>query len=147
MRLLYALILAAAAFPQSVPLKDRVLILVNDRVPESVSVGQYYAARRNIPTANILRLKTLATEQISREEYQEQIENPVRKFLDANGGAMRKKILYIVPTYGVPLKIAQQFAVDSVLAAMYAGHEDLKPPLRNPYSAPTGSRPPHFAEW
>src|ERR1017187_5327323 len=30
---------------------------------------------------------------------------------------------------------------------MYAGHEDLKPPLRNPYSGETGSRPPHFAEW
>ena len=100
MRLLCPLVFAFTAFPQSVPLKDRVLILVNDRVPESVSVGQYYAAKRNIPTANILHLKTLATEQISHEEFKDQIENPVRKFLDANGGAMRQKILYIVPTYG-----------------------------------------------
>ena len=60
---------------------------------------------------------------------------------------MRRKILYIVPTYGVPVKIGQQFAVDSVLVMMYAGHEEQKPPLRNPYSAPTGSRPPHFDEW
>lgn len=147
MRLLGTLAFAFAAFSQSIPLKDRVLILVNDRVPESVAVGQYYAAKRNIPTANILHLKTLATEQMSQEEFKEQIENPVRKFLDANDGAMRKKILYIVPTYGVPVKIAQQFAVDSVLVMMYAGHEDQKRPLRNPYSAPTGSRPPHFAEW
>src|SRR5664280_3049352 len=88
-------VFAAAAFPQSVPLQDRVLILVNDRVPESVSVGQYYAAKRNIPTANILHLKTLASEQISQEEFKEQIETPVRKFLDANGGAMRRKILYL----------------------------------------------------
>ena len=141
------LVLAAVSAAQSVPLKDRVLILVNDRVPESVSVGQYYAAKRNIPAANILHLKTGATEQISQEEFNDQIEKPVRKFLDANGGAMRQKILYIVPTYGVPVKIAQQFAVDSVLVMMYAGHDDQKPPLRNPYAAPTGSRPPHFAEW
>jgi uncharacterized protein (TIGR03790 family) len=147
MRLLCALVCAAAAFPQSVPLKDRVLILVNDRVPEGVSVGQYYAAKRNIPSANILHLKTSAAEQISQEEYKDQIENPLRKFLDANDGAMRRKILYIVPTYGVPVKIAQQFAVDSVLVMMYAGHESDKPPLRNPYSAATGSRPLHFAEW
>jgi uncharacterized protein (TIGR03790 family) len=147
MRLFCTLVFAAAAFPQSVPLQDRVLILVNDRVPESVSVGQYYAAKRNIPIANILHLKTLASEQISQEEFKEQIETPVRKFLDANGGAMRRKILYIVPTYGVPVKIAQQFAVDSVLVMMYAGHDSDKPPLRNPYAAPTGSRPPHFAEW
>ena len=147
MRLLCVFVLAALAAAQSVPLKDRVLILVNDRVPESVSVGQYYAAKRNIPAANILHLKTLATEQISQEEFKEQIENPLRKFLDAAGGAMRRKILYIVPTYGVPVKISQQFAVDSVLSMMYAGHEDLKPPLRNPYHGAPGSRPPHFAEW
>jgi uncharacterized protein (TIGR03790 family) len=147
MRLLYTLLFAAAAFAQSIPLKDRVLILVNDRVPDSVSVGQYYAAKRNIPAANILHLKTAATEGISQDEFKDQIENPLRKFLDANGGAMRRKILYIVPTYGVPVAIGQQFAVDSVLVMMYAGHEDQKPPLRNPYSAPTGSRPPHFAEW
>ncbi len=147
MRVLCTLALTAAAFAQSVPLKDRVLILVNSRVPESISVGQYYAAKRNIPAANILRLKTAVTEEIPAEEFKEQIETPVRKFLDANDGAMRRKILYIVPTYGVPVKIGQQFAVDSVLSVMYAGHEEMKPPLRNPYSAPTGSRPPHFDEW
>jgi uncharacterized protein (TIGR03790 family) len=147
MRLLYALVFVAAAFPQSAPLKDRVLILVNDRVPEGVAVGQYYAAKRNIPIANILHLKTSAAEEISQQEYKDQIEAPVRKFLDAGDGAMRRKILYIVPTYGVPLKIAQQFAVDSVLVMMYAGHESDKPPLRSPYSAAIGSRPLHFAEW
>jgi uncharacterized protein (TIGR03790 family) len=139
--------MAAAAAAQTVPLKDRVLILVNDRVPQSLSVGQYYAAKRNIPTANILHLKTSPAEQIAPEEFKDQIETPVRKFLDAGAGAMRRKILYIVPTYGVPLRIGQQFAVDSMLAMMYAGHEDMKPPLRNPYSGATGSRPPHFAEW
>ena len=147
MRLLCTFVFAVVAFAQTIPLKDRVLILVNDRVPDSVSVGQYYAAKRNIPAANILHLKTVATEQISQDEFKDQIENPLRKFLDANGGAMRRKILYIVPTYGVPVNIAQQFAVDSVLVMMYAGHEDQKPPLRNPYSAPTGSRPPHFDAW
>src|SRR5664279_4639698 len=147
MRLLWTLVLAAGVAAQSVPLKDRVLILVNDRVPEGVSVGQYYAAKRNIPTANILHLKTVAGEQISQDEFKDQIERPLRKFLDAGGGAMRRKILYIVPTYGVPVKIGQQFAVDSVLVMLYAGHEDVKPPLRNPYSGATGSRPPHFAEW
>ena len=83
MRPLWTLVLAAGAAAQSVPLKDRVLILVNDRVPESISVGQYYAAKRSIPTANILHLKTVATEQISQDEFKDQIENPLRKFLDA----------------------------------------------------------------
>ena len=120
---------------QPLPLKDRVLVLVNDRMPKEagtgnegagVFVGRYYAARRNIPAANVLHLKTAITEETSMEDYKAQIETPVRKFLDANGGAMRKKILYIVPTYGVPVRIADKFAVDSVLVMMYAlGTTDL----------------------
>jgi hypothetical protein len=53
-----------------------------------------------IPAANIPHLITVASEQVSQEEYKDQIENPC-KFLDANGGVARRKILHIVPTYGV----------------------------------------------
>ena len=146
MRVLWALAWAAIAIAQTVPLKDRVLILVNDKAPESNAVGQYYAAKRNIPAANILHLKTSTAEGISKEEFHDQVELPLKKFLDANNGEMRRKIIYIVPAYGVPLK-AGNLALDSVISMMYAGHEDMKPPLRNPYASATGSRPPHFAEW
>jgi len=148
--------LATACMAQPAPLADRVLIVVNDRMPKeggtgsigaSIFVGQYYAAKRNIPIANILHLKASPAEAVSMEEYKAEIENPLRKFLDANGGAMRRKILYIVPAYGVPVQIFQSLAVDSVIAMMYAGHEDTKPPLRNPYAGPVGSRPPHFDAW
>jgi len=114
---------------------------------ESMEVGAYYAQRRQIPPANILRLKTETTEHISLEEYKDQIENPLRKFLDANNGAMRRKILYIVPVYGVPFKVPDKASVDSLIVFMYAGHDELKPPLRNPYYGPAASRPPPFAEW
>lgn len=149
-------LIAAAGEAQQMPLPERVLVLVNDRMPKengtenigaSIFLGQYYAAKRNIPASNILHLKTSIEEAISLEDYQKEIEAPLRKFLDAGGGALRKKILYIVPTYGVPVKISQTFAVDSVISMMYAGHEDQKPPLRSPYSGPVGSRPPHFDVW
>uniref|UniRef100_Q01NR6 TIGR03790 family protein n=1 Tax=Solibacter usitatus (strain Ellin6076) TaxID=234267 RepID=Q01NR6_SOLUE len=146
MRLLCALACSAIAIAQTVPLKDRVLILVNDKAPESNAVGQYYAAKRNIPAANIFHLKTSTSENISKEEFHDQVELPLKKFLDANDGAMRRKILYIVPAYGVPLK-AGNLALDSVVSMMYAGHEEMKPPLRNPYASAVGTRPPHFAEW
>jgi uncharacterized protein (TIGR03790 family) len=140
-------LIAGACFGQSLPLRERVLILVNDKVPESGQIGRYYADRRQIPLTNILRLKTNAGETMSIEEYKEQIENPLRKFLDANDGAMRKRIIYIVPVYGIPMKVPDKFAVDSLISFMYAGHDADKPPLRNPYSNATGSRPPRFAEW
>jgi len=155
--------LAAAAFcftaivpAQQTPLTERVLVLVNDRMPKEagtgnvgagIFVGQHYAARRGIPAANVFHVKTTTDENISGEDFKSQIEAPLRKLLDANEGAMRGKILCIVPTYGVPVQIDRKLSVDSVLSVMYAGHEDLKPPLRNPYYGPVGSRPPHFDEW
>jgi uncharacterized protein (TIGR03790 family) len=141
------LVLASACCGQTPPLHDRVLILVNDRMKESVEVGTYYAQRRQIPAANIVHLKTNTTEYMSLEEYKEQVENPLRKFLDANNGAMRRKILYIVPVYGIPFKVPDKFSVDSLIVFMYAGHDEMKPPMRNPYFGATGTRPLHFAEW
>lgn len=154
--LIGSLFLALSALAQPVPLNQRVLVIVNDRSrPEpatgglgaSLWVGQYYAAKRGIPAANIFHVKTTTDEAISLEDYKAQIETPLRKFLDAHDGAMRSRILYLVPTYGVPVRIAQSFAVDSVLSVMYLGHDEAKPPLRNPYHAPPGSRPPHFDAW
>jgi uncharacterized protein (TIGR03790 family) len=143
------LLLATACFAQSAPrpLNERVLILVNDRVPESAGVARHYAERRQIPQTNILRLKANPGETLTLDEYKAQIEDPLRKFLDANNGAMRRQILYIVPVYGIPLKVPDKLGVDSMISFMYAGNEQQKPPLRNPYSAPIGSRPPKFAEW
>jgi len=57
-----------------------------------------------------VHLKTTNAEGISLDEYKDQIENPLRKFLDANNGAMRRKILYIVPIYGIPLKVPDKFS-------------------------------------
>ena len=137
-------LLAAAAAAQPIPLNQRVLILVNDHSRDSLSVGRYYAEKRSIPEANIFHLKTTTEEIVSPEDYKDQIETPLRKFLDAHNGAMRNRILYLVPTYGVPVRLGQNFSVDSVLSAMYLGHDEIKPPLRNPYHVSAGSRPPHF---
>src|ERR1700758_4838622 len=88
------------------PIAERVLVLVNDRMPSeigtgktsaSVFVGNYYASKRNIPVGNVIHLRTSTEEAISYEDYQAEIETPLRKILDGNDGAMRKKILYIVP--------------------------------------------------
>src|SRR5437016_4179273 len=105
---------AVGVCAQPSPLAERVLILVNDKMPKeagtggagaSVFVGQYYAAKRGIPAGNSFHLRTGTEESIGHDDFKAQIETPLRKFLDANEGAMRRKILYIVPTYGVPVAI------------------------------------------
>ncbi len=148
----------SAAPAQTLSLAERVLVLVNDRMPAEAGTGRtgagdfvarYYAAKRGIPVRNLVHVHTSTEESVAYQDYQAEIEAPVRKFLDANNGAMRKKILYIVPVYGIPLKTAaagQTVALDALLAAMYA-----TPPavirFPNPYSAGVGSRPPHFDAW
>ena len=56
-----------------------------------------------------------------REESQQEIEAPLRKFPDGGGGAMRKKILYIRSYLWRAGANLQTFAVDSVISMMHAG--------------------------
>ena len=152
-------LLAAAAWADPHPQAGRVLILVNDAMkPEagtgatgaSVFVGEYYAGKRGIPKANILHLTTATAEAVSYADYVNQIEKPVKAFLEAKGGAMKQQTLYIVPTYGIPLKANvtgdEIPAVDSLLAGMYAS-STFSIRIANPYAAPQGSRPAKFAAW
>jgi uncharacterized protein (TIGR03790 family) len=150
--------LIAAAPAQTLSLAERVVVLVNDRMPAEagtgskgagIFVGNYYAGKRGIPVRNVVHVHTATDEAISYADYQEQIEAPLRKFLDANNSVMRRKILYIVPVYGIPLKTTvgnQTVALDSMLSAMYAT-PTAAVRIPNPYAAGAGSRPPHFDVW
>ena len=61
----------------------------------SVFVGEYYAQKRGIPPQQTLHLRIQPSESITGAGYQDAIQRPVRKYLDANDGAMRRRILYI----------------------------------------------------
>jgi uncharacterized protein (TIGR03790 family) len=153
------LLVPAPATVQPLPLAERVLVLVNDSVPReegtakqgaSVFVGEYYAQRRGVPRQQILHLKTSLAERVTAAEYQDEIQRPIMRFLDANGDTMKRKILYLVPTYGVPVRVRFPkgvLAVDSLLAAMYSSAGPVVPQLPNPYAQSVGSRPPRFDAW
>src|SRR5436305_2216403 len=90
-----------------------VLILVNDRVPDSIYVGEYYATRRGIPFTNIVHLSVpLAccdndpiqwdSWNIGWDTFDTYIRAPLKQFLEDNG--LRDTIKYIVPTYGIPVR-------------------------------------------
>lgn len=101
-----------------------VLLIVNRNSPESLAIGEYYAARRGIPAANVCRLATTTEEEISREVYEEEIAGPVRGFLRSS--RLGESVLYLVTTLGVPLKIrgrggptGDQASLDSELTTLY----------------------------
>jgi uncharacterized protein (TIGR03790 family) len=131
--------LAAAASAQS---PDNVLLVMNESSPISLEVGQYYAQKRGIPAQNILRIKTALTEEISREDFSRQIENPIAAWLTRNSA--HDRILYFVLTKGIPLRIAGTSgekgtiaSVDSELTLLYTKLLGIQAPVpgrvNNPY--------------
>ena len=115
------LLIPHAAASQS---PDNVLIVVNGDSQDSVQIGEYYVKKRRVPPSNLLRLRTTADDEIARPAYERQIEQPVAAWVSRNGA--HDRILYIVLTKGVPLRIrgtggraATIASVDSELALLY----------------------------
>jgi uncharacterized protein (TIGR03790 family) len=122
-----------------------VLIVVNQPSALSRQIGEYYAERRHIPASNICRLNASTDEQITRSEYDDQIARPIQNYL--RGHQLTEKILYIVTTAGVPLKIrgnlglaGEAASVDSELTLLYS---DLH---GRPHPVPSGIANPFFGK-
>ena len=84
---------------------NEILVIVNGDIEASVDTGRYYCQRRNVPEQNILALslgKTLI-DSISRDDYDKNIADPVRKRVtDRVPG---QPIRCLLTTYGVPYKV------------------------------------------
>ncbi len=79
-----------------------VVVIANRFVEESVDLARYYMNQRGIPPENLIRIDTTDKERCSREDYDKEIAEPVRKFLRYK---KRKDIRCLVTVYGVPLKV------------------------------------------
>jgi len=88
-----------------------VLVVVNETLPESVEVGARYAALRTIPDENICRIRVPANETIPRAVFEEQIRQPILRYLLDSG--LSRRISFIVTTYGIPLRIAPGWSADA----------------------------------
>jgi uncharacterized protein (TIGR03790 family) len=95
---------------------DSVLIVVNQTSALSRQIGAYYAERRHIPSSNICRITASANEEISRSEFDDQIARPIQNYLRAHN--LTEKVLYIVTTAGVPLKVHGNLGVDGEAASV-----------------------------
>jgi uncharacterized protein (TIGR03790 family) len=93
-----------------------VLLVVNDNSSVSRNIGDYYARRRSIPQTNICHIRASEDETIPREQFNAQIASPIALFLRKSG--LVERVLYIVTTLGVPLRIAGTGAMDGDIAAV-----------------------------
>lgn len=113
--------LAAEARAQS---GDNVLLVVNTKSTASDQIGAHYARARAIPQDNILRLTVDPDDQVPRGAYDRLIESPIAAWLARRSA--HDRILYIVLTKGVPLRIegtsgrkGSVASVDSELTLLY----------------------------
>jgi uncharacterized protein (TIGR03790 family) len=105
---------------------DQVLIVINRNSPVSREIGGYYRPRRSVPVQNVCAIDAPLEEEISWAVYQQQIERPIAGCLTKIGRV--EKILYILLTPGVPIKVdgpgggltTEHASLDSELTLLYA---------------------------
>jgi uncharacterized protein (TIGR03790 family) len=103
---------------------ENVLVVVNSASHVSVDIANYYIKRRQIPADHLVTVTTSTADQISRAEYEATIQAPISAWLSRH--AAQDRILYIVLTKGLPLRIAGTggragtvSSVDSELTLLY----------------------------
>jgi uncharacterized protein (TIGR03790 family) len=121
---LFTLMPSLPAQPDA-PGPESVVVVANEAVPGSVRVARAYMQRRNIPERQLILLRSLETEKLTRAEYLSTLHNPLLEALlerdlvnglanepDALGRVsatvISTPIRYLVLCYGVPSHITEQ---------------------------------------
>ena len=121
LRLCAALVLAVmagwpTAAPATPPTREAraTLIVYNARDPESRKLAEYYADRRSVPEEQIVGLDCPLEEEISRQDFAETLEKPLRDLFSrkgwwekdtSSGEISGSKIRFVALMRGIPLKI------------------------------------------
>src|SRR6266487_5686250 len=122
----FAALVGALAPVQARADGDEVIVIYNSRMPESKSVAEYYAERRQVPRNQVFGFELGTGDESARAEFRDGLQMPLLKKLQSlklwrlgpgeiqgtNGKPVRvmgkvleSKIRYAVLCYGVPLRI------------------------------------------
>ncbi len=139
-----ALFAAVWGLPGAAGAQDgtNVLVVLNEASEASGRVAAHYVRARALPAEHIVRLRTAVTDDITRAQFEAEIERPIAEWLTRQ--AAQDRILYIVLTKGIPLRIRGTAgrrgtiaSVDSELTLLYrkltGAREISGGPVPNPY--------------
>jgi uncharacterized protein (TIGR03790 family) len=116
MRSLAFLLALCAVASAETALPPTTIVVFNNSVPESAELAKFYAQQRGIPRDHLVGLDCSPNEEISREEYDATIRNPLRRIFQERGWwkldetpqrtrVLASSIHFIATIKGVPLKI------------------------------------------
>jgi uncharacterized protein (TIGR03790 family) len=139
------------------------LVVYNRADPLSQDLARFYAGKRNIPVEQVVGITCSLSEEISRQQFDDHIAEPLRKIFDETGWwkkreqsgqtlVVQNRIRFIALMRGIPVKIMQtslypgdipqgphpisehnEAAVDSELATLGYFNRNISGALRNPY--------------
>ena len=156
-----ALFVAVAVAPALAQTGANVLVVANGAHEGSVRIAEHYARARGVPEAQVLKLAGFAPDppdDIERSVYERLIRAPIASWLTEH--AAQDRILFIVVTKGIPLRVAGSrgragtvASVDSELTLLYRRMTGIAAPpagaLPNPYflgDRPIAAAPPFTHE-
>jgi uncharacterized protein (TIGR03790 family) len=83
---------------------EQVVVVANKMAWHSVELAKYYMKVRNIPSDNLIQLKSTSDEICRREDYDKDIASPIKTFLKKYDPA-GDRFHCLVTMYGVPLRV------------------------------------------
>lgn len=135
------LVLSLGAGPGFAQSAENVAVVINEASPASVRIGEHYIRARRIPQENVIRIRTSTNETINRAGYVNTIDGPISAAISSR--TVHDRILYIVLTKGVPLRISGTdgadgtvSSVDSELTLLYRRLTGTTTPARGRVSNP-----------
>ena len=75
-------ILLLAAISSSLGGGDEVVVIYNSRLPESKALADFYARKRAVPQQQILGFDMTDGEEMSRQEFRDDLQRPLVKKLE-----------------------------------------------------------------
>ena len=95
---------------------ENVAVVVNENSADSARIAEHYARRRGLPASNVLRIRTSTEETIERDVYVRTIEQPLAAAVTRGG--LQDRLLYLVLTKGVPLRIGGTTGLNGTIASV-----------------------------
>ena len=95
---------------------ENVAVVINDNSADSQRIGEHYARTRSLPASNVFRIRVSPDETVERSVFVSSIEAPIATFI-RNAG-LQDRVLYLVLTKGVPLRIAGTTGLSGTLSSV-----------------------------
>jgi uncharacterized protein (TIGR03790 family) len=109
---------AALMVPQPSSAQDggSILVVANTASADSLRIVEAYSRARTIPAQNIVRLTTSVLDEIDHRQFDVEIERPIGEWISRHD--LQDRILYIVLTKGIPLRIAGTRGIDGTTSSV-----------------------------